>query len=557
MPDTGYIYVTNAWDRTSSTRITGVFPTTPNLDEYFDYVNRLYTRYTGGGYGYLVDEISDVYDLDVISQNIISAYSPSIQSDQDVYFSSSGLTVTILADYNDFLNTLPPEYRDKIGTGGGATHIAKVTGLLSALSGNLSDILIVAGGGGGGLVSDGAGTTGANGGGISGSGNNSANQSTGYAFGQGEASGGGGGLYGGYKAANGDSGGAGSGYISNALLDAKKMVGYNVPTSSAESTKTESVNVYSQTAEENTPKAGNGFAKITWLRDLPPAPITYEFNFTGDIQTFTTPQAGRYKLELWGAQGGGVDKVDNNGSYGGYACGEIVLTQGEELYIGVGGQGGNPGNGTAFGAGGYNGGGDGGKAYQSSYHAGGGGGGATHIATGNNRGELKNYSSNQSEVLIVAGGGGGCSDWWDLAVQVGFFTRFYVGCGGGISGGHGDEYQGTAPNGGTQSTGYAFGLGQTGQNGSYQAGAGEGNCGGGGGYYGGFSGASNHNSTGAGGSGYIGNSRLTSKHMAGFEIETSSADDTKTIVVSAKSQTPTPDYAKEGNGFVRITFFGS
>lgn len=176
---------------------------------------------------------------------------------------------------------------DIIGTGGGATHIAKVTGALSALSSNLSDILIAAGGGGGGLVSDGTPTTGANAGGISGSGNNSANQSTGYAFGQGENYGGGGGLYGGYQAADGDSGGAGSGYIGNALLDAKKMVGYNVPTSSAEGTKTESVNVYSATAEENKAKAGNGFAKITWLRDLPPTPpvpsALYDWDFTESL----------------------------------------------------------------------------------------------------------------------------------------------------------------------------------------------------------------------------------------------------------------------------------
>jgi hypothetical protein len=34
-------------------------------------------------------------------------------------------------------------------TGGGATHVAKVSGVLSTLSGNVSDILIVAGGGGG------------------------------------------------------------------------------------------------------------------------------------------------------------------------------------------------------------------------------------------------------------------------------------------------------------------------------------------------------------------------------------------------------------------------
>ena len=87
--------------------------------------------------------------------------------------------------------------------GGGATHIAKVTGQLSSLSNNLSDILMVSGGGGGGLIIGEDTYAGKDAGGVSGSGNNSGNQSTGYAFGQGESadgvSGGGGGLYGGYK----------------------------------------------------------------------------------------------------------------------------------------------------------------------------------------------------------------------------------------------------------------------------------------------------------------------------------------------------------------------
>ena len=90
-----------------------------------------------------------------------------------------------------------------ISNGGGATHIAKRTGQLKDLSSNLSDILIVSGGGGGGMLIGDTEYAGADAGGISGSGDNSANQSTGYAFGQGESgtdvSGGGGGLYGGYK----------------------------------------------------------------------------------------------------------------------------------------------------------------------------------------------------------------------------------------------------------------------------------------------------------------------------------------------------------------------
>lgn len=72
---------------------------------------------------------------------------------------------------------------------------------------------------------------------------------------------GGGGLYGGYK------GGAGSGYIGNSLVSNKKMVGYNVPTSSDTATKTETINEYSETPVSGKPKAGNGYVKITFLRD--------------------------------------------------------------------------------------------------------------------------------------------------------------------------------------------------------------------------------------------------------------------------------------------------
>ena len=70
--------------------------------------------------------------------------------------------------------------------GGGATHISKVTGQLKDLSSNLSDILIVSGGGGGGMLIGNTVYPGADAGGIAGNGTNSADQTTGYAFGQGE-----------------------------------------------------------------------------------------------------------------------------------------------------------------------------------------------------------------------------------------------------------------------------------------------------------------------------------------------------------------------------------
>lgn len=65
-----------------------------------------------------------------------------------------------------------------------------------------------------------------------------------------------------------NSGGAGSGYIGNSLVSNKKMVGYNVPTSSAESTKTESVNEASESPVSGKPKIGNGYAKIKFLREI-------------------------------------------------------------------------------------------------------------------------------------------------------------------------------------------------------------------------------------------------------------------------------------------------
>ena len=160
----------------------------------------------------------------------------------------------------------------EVSNGGGATHIAKRTGQLKDLSSYTSDILIVSGGGGGGLLVGETSYTGKEAGGISGSGDNSADQTTGNAFGLGESgtnlSGGGSGLYGGYKGTSAKSGGAGSGYIGNSLLSNKKMVGYNVPTSSATDTKTESVEVYDSNYVANKPKAGNGHARIRVLSEV-------------------------------------------------------------------------------------------------------------------------------------------------------------------------------------------------------------------------------------------------------------------------------------------------
>lgn len=213
-----------------------------------------------------------------------------------------------------------------------------------------------------------------------------------------------------------------------------------------------------------------------------------EFAYTGGIQSFVAPSKGLYKLEVWGASGAASGGA---GGKGGYSSGYMILSKDQTLYIGVGGAG-------AVRTGGYNGGGTGGAKYKSgdAYKDGGGGGGATHIAIGSDRGVLKNYSSNKEEILIVAGGGGGGA----------YISSNYTGgSGGGASGGNATG-RAVNPSGGTQTTGYSFGLGQNGGSATGSDWGESGRGGGGGGWYGGNASQTGNNGIagGGGGSGYIG-----------------------------------------------------
>ena len=191
---------------------------------------------------------------------------------------------------------------------------------------------------------------------------------------------------------------------------------------------------------------------------------------TAGTYVFTASCSARYKIEVWGAQGGTDTGTPGKG---GYAVGYIDLNTGDKLYATVGGAGGNAATGTG---GGYNGGGNAGTSGSS-----GGGGGASHVAkTKRGSGLLTDYNSYRTEVLIVAGGGGGAGNSY-----------------GDINGGSGGGTNGGQPRGSgcqaTGSSGYAFGRGQN------RSGDGGG---GGGGWFGGCS--SNGDGGGAGGSGYIG-----------------------------------------------------
>lgn len=213
------------------------------------------------------------------------------------------------------------------------------------------------------------------------------------------------------------------------------------------------------------------------------------FSFKGSTESFTVPVDGTYTLECWGA----------GENQGGKSLGDYRAQKNTILYICVGGKG-TEGDRGSIGIGGYNGGGNGGTAVINEkgqpLKRGDGGSGATHICLKN--GVLKDlktaYENNQ--LLMVAGGQGGAQ----YPKGTGLF-------GGGTEGGKPTNKAGKTFDAATQIKGFAFGLGQTGRNGTKGTqNGGEGNGGGGGGLYGGLAPKDQGNLTncpGGGGSGYV------------------------------------------------------
>ena len=232
-----------------------------------------------------------------------------------------------------------------------------------------------------------------------------------------------------------------------------------------------------------------------------------EFEYTGEEGTYVVPQDGTYELETWGAQGGtAVDSCD--GGYGGYSYGQVELKKGDILYINVGGVGTcNVGSSSK---GGYNGGGD--ALSRNSYRMCS-GGGATHIAT--KSGFLKTLSDSTDSILIVSGSGGGSGSTGSSCSSKG-------GSGGGISG--------TVPTNNCSDCGTRSGGTQT---------------------------SGGRSRFGTGGSGYIGNSKLTNKKMYCYDCTESSDESTKTISTTNVSEIPAENNAKKGNGYAKITLLGS
>ena len=283
---------------------------------------------------------------------------------------------------------------------------------------------------------------------------------------------------------------------------------------------------------------------------------TWTFDYTGGEQIFTAPIANSYKLEVWGAQGGGVVP-----GYGGYSTGQVSLSSNENIYVVVGGAGIVSTDVTN--GGGYNGGGHGTNVAQ----PGSGGGGATHIAS-TNRGLLSNYASSINEILIVSGGGGGSATYYDQNSGTGGSGGGYLGVNGGYYQYLNYSFYGT---GGSQTSGgvcylyddnlsgsSSFGtFGQGGNHGYESDGTSNyGGSGGGGGFYGGGGSSRGHGQAG-GGSGYIGNTLLSEKSMYCYNCTESSEVSTKTISTTCVNETATANCAKSGNGYARITLLSS
>lgn len=282
----------------------------------------------------------------------------------------------------------------------------------------------------------------------------------------------------------------------------------------------------------------------------------YDFNYTQDSNYHNIYlDAGQYKLECWGAEGGGTDAGSTTkGGKGGYSVGVLTLTTRTLLYVHVGHRGTctRTNNNTLISgivSGGYNGGGD---AYSDSK--------AYYISSGGGASDIRLRTSNLNSRVIVAGGGGGYGK-----NSHGTVGEFKGGDGGGTSGGSG-LYNGSADKAGrggsstargtsyyvstSDSTTYGtlarFGYGGGAKGTSYNI------SGGGGGWYGGGYSVINA----GGGSGYVYTSSTAGNYPSGCTLSSSdylvNASTTKGDSTFL-SPSGIEETGHSGNGYVRIT----
>ena len=369
------------------------------------------------------------------------------------------------------------------------------------------------------------------------------------------AGGGGAGWYGGAAAYDNDSdsdgrnGGGGSGYVYTTDTASNCPSGWLLNSEyylNGAETIIGTQSFTSPTGTSETGHSGSGYIRITIMSRKQSGEYNVgdilDFDYTGSVQTKTLPK-GKYKLEVWGAQGGYRSSATYGGK-GGYSVGTLTLTEKQTtLYIYSGGSGNTGGT-----AGGFNGGGK-----RNSYV---GGGGASDIRVGQD----SLYAR-----VIVAGGGGS-----DGATNK---NGMY---GGGTTGGSASQSYGSGGYGGTQ-TGVSSTSWQTttvptstttqagayagfgfGGNGIYYA-SGYGGAGGGGWYGGSGSypdGSGDDDRGGGGGSGYVYTSSTASNYPSGCLLNSSYyLADAQTIAGNASFTDPSGSSVTghSGNGFARIT----
>ena len=267
--------------------------------------------------------------------------------------------------------------------------------------------------------------------------------------------------------------------------------------------------------------------------------VNKEFSATGAVQNVTL-NAGTYKLEVWGAQGGSYSTTYTGGK-GGYSYGTLTLNNTTNLYVYVGKQGSAHSTTTGgVSAGGFNGGGSAktvGLKFSSPYSYVTGGGGASDIRIGQD----SLYAR-----VIVAGGGSGSSN-----ANSGYY-------GGGTTAGYGvSGYGGTTTTAGTNGS---FGVGAnaapSSTNYKYAS------PGGGGGWYGGGSSGTNRSDSTnyrtytGGGSGYVYTSSTASNYPSGnlltstYYLTNAATLAGNTSFISTSGGTET---GHSGNGYAKIT----
>lgn len=124
---------------------------------------------------------------------------------------------------------------------------------------------------------------------------------------------------------------------------------------------------------------------------------TFIFNFKqSGAQAFTSKCNGKYKIELWGANGGVSSKPGAISGKGGYVSGEIILPKGTNLYVYVGEKGKYSGScdATSF------------NANTSGVCVSGGGATDVRLLKGKNDLEWYGFKSLTSRIIVAGGGGG-------------------------------------------------------------------------------------------------------------------------------------------------------